>query len=154
VTGKRFFRHGELPLVILVLLSRRPVNAYQLLAEIEMVFGDAYEPSTGAIYPAVSALRGEGLITSDGGGSSRTYRLTAQGRRALAARRDDLARLELRTGVRLLPDDSLDALLESFLSRVRQLAPHITHADLEAALDLATDDLLQRSTTEGRDADG
>lgn len=143
MTGTRFFRHGELPLVILTLLSRRSVNAYQLLSEIEAVFGDAYEPSTGAIYPAVSALKSENLISSDGDGPGRKYRLTAQGRRALAARRDDLARLELRTGVQLLPDDSLDGLLQDFLSRVRQLAPRLARTDLEATLDRASGELMR-----------
>ena len=145
MTGKRFFRHGELPLVILTLLSRRSVNAYQMLAEIDAVFGDAYEPSTGAIYPAVSALRREGLITCVGDGAGRTYRLTDRGRRALAARQEDLARLELRTGVRLLPDASLDALLRGFVARVGQLAPRLARRDVEEILDRATGELIQLS---------
>lgn len=145
VTGKRFFRHGELPLVILTLLTRRPMNAYRLLSEIEAVFGDVYEPSTGTVYPAVSALVEEGLLICAGAGAGRTYQVTEQGRRALAARRDDVARLELRTGARLAPDDSLDAVLHGFLNRVRQLAPHLTRPELEATLDRATEELLQLS---------
>ena len=140
--GQRFFRHGELPLVILTVLSRRPMNSYRLLYEIETLFDGAYEPSTGAIYPAVAALRHEGLITSDGGGVSRTYKLTPQGRRALDARREDISRLELRTGTRLVPDDSLDALLQNFVYRVRQLAPRLARPELEATLNRTTDELV------------
>jgi DNA-binding PadR family transcriptional regulator len=147
--GARFFRHGELALVILSLLRNRPMNTYQLLSAIESLFAGAYEPSTGAIYPAVGALRAEELIASDGGGAGRRYRLTDHGTRALAARRDDLAGLELRTGVRLAPDDSVDELLQTFESRVRQLARHVVREDLEAALNRTTQELL-RLTDMGR----
>jgi DNA-binding PadR family transcriptional regulator len=145
VTGKRFFKHGELPLVILILLGQRPMNTYRLLSEIEGLFGDTYQPSTGTVYPAVYALVQEGLLTCAGTGAARTYRVTAQGRRAVAARRDDLARLELRTGAQLAPDDSLDAVLHGFLDRVRQLAPHLARSELEATLDRATKELLELS---------
>ena len=77
--------------------------------------------------------------------SVRTYQVTEQGRRALAARRDDVARLELRTGAQLGPDDSLDAVLLGFVNRVRQLAPHLARTELEATLDRATEELLQLS---------
>ena len=140
--GQRFFRHGELPLVILTVLSRRPMNAYRLLHGIETLFDGAYEPSTGAIYPAVAALQHEGLIASDGGGASRIYKLTPRGRRALDARREDVSRLELRTGIRLVPDDSLDALLQNFFDRVRHLAPRLARPDLEATLNRTTDELV------------
>ncbi len=142
---QRFFRHGELPLVILTVLSRRPMNSYRLLYEIEALFDGAYEPSTGAIYPAVSVLRDEGLIALEGGGVGRTYRVTSKGRRALDARRQDLVRLELRTGTRLAPDDSLDKLLQIFVERVRQLAPGLARRELEATLNRTTDELVALS---------
>ena len=145
--GARFFRHGELPLVILSLLRKRPLNAYQLLSEIESHFEGRYEPSTGAIYPAVAALKAENLIALDGAGAGRRYRLTDHGTRALAARRDELAGLELRTGVRLAPDESVDELLETFGSRVRQLARHLEREDLEAALHRTTQELLRLTDT-------
>lgn len=132
MTGTRFFRHGELPLVILALLTRRSMNAYQLLSEIESTFAGAYEPSTGAIYPAVSALRGEGLIAENGGGSAGMYGLTVKGRRALANRREDLGGLEVRTGVRLVRDDSVDAVWDGFIGRARPLSIAVDRDDLAA----------------------
>lgn len=146
--GQRFFRHGELALVILTVLNRRPMNSYRLLCEIETLFDGAYEPSTGAIYPAVSALRDEGLITYEGGGGGRIYGLTERGRRALDARRDDIARLELRTGSRLVPDDSVESLLRNFVDRVRALAPRLARSDLEDALNRTTDKLVGLSERE------
>ena len=32
--GKRFFRHGELHLVLLALLSRRPMHGYDLMKDV------------------------------------------------------------------------------------------------------------------------
>ena len=151
MTGPRFFRHGELPLVIVALLSRRAMNAYQLIAAIEDAFDGAYEPSTGAVYPAVSALRAEALLADEGGGAGRTYRLTERGRRALDARRDDLAALELRTGARLVPDDSLDGVLQAFVHRARQLAQRVDRRDVEATIERATRELERLS---GKEASG
>lgn len=142
MTGKRFFRHGELPLVILALLDRRPMNTYQLLAELDRLFGDGYEPSTGTVYPAVSALRSERLVTTDAGGGVRhVNRLTHHGRTALTTRRGDLAALEVRTGVRLGDPASVDAVLDGFLSRARHLAPRVELHRLREVLDRATDEL-------------
>lgn len=109
--GSRFFKHGELALVVLALLEREPMHGYQLLAEIEDIFGEAYEPSTGTIYPAVRALAEEGLVKSSEDGRRAIYALTPLGRRALAQRSEILAALEERTGTRIRADGELDRLL-------------------------------------------
>ncbi len=150
MTGKRFFRHGELPLVILALLDRRPMHTYQLLAELDRLFGDDYEPSTGSVYPAVSALRSEDLITADARELRQVNRLTPRGRRALAARRADLAGLEIRTGVRLGEVGSVEAVLDSFVSRVRHLAPRLDPTQLAVVLDRATTELAHSGREEAR----
>ena len=58
----RFFRHGELPLVVLALLEREPMHGYQVLGELTRRFGDVYVPSAGSVYPAIRALRDDGLV--------------------------------------------------------------------------------------------
>lgn len=148
MTGKRFFRHGELPLVILALLDRRPMHTYQLLAELDRLFGDEYEPSTGSVYPAVSLLRSEGLLEADTRGSRAVNRLTERGRRALSSRRDDLAGLEIRTGVRLQDTASVEAVLDGFVRRVRHLAPRFDPGQLAAVLDRTADTLERTNETE------
>lgn len=125
--GDRFFKHGELALVVLALLEGSPMHAYQLLGEIETIFGDDYEPSTGTIYPAVRALADEGLIASRPDGRRTVYSLTALGRRSLADRADRLTALELRTGVTVRPDPDLD----HAFARARRLAEGV---DPEKAL--------------------
>ena len=119
--GSRFFRHGELALVVLALLERQPMHGYQLIAELEALFGDDYEPSTGTVYPAVRALADEGLVASSEQGRRAVYSLTAVGRRALDKRSEQLASLELRTGVRIRDAAELDRLLV----RARDAAKHV-----------------------------
>ena len=69
--SRRFFRSGELHLVLLALLGSRPQHGYELLSELAARFGPAYQPSPGSVYPALSALEAEGLLLAedDGGGT-------------------------------------------------------------------------------------
>jgi DNA-binding PadR family transcriptional regulator len=109
--GARFFKHGELALVVLALLERQPMHGYQLIAELETLFGDDYEPSTGTVYPAVRALAEEGLVSSTDEGRRAVYSLTAVGRRALDKRSEQLAAIELRTGVVIRATAEIDRVL-------------------------------------------
>lgn len=143
--GRRFFRHGELPLVLLALLAERPLGAYDLMAELGRLFGPFYRPSPGSIYPAVDALQAEGLIRPALRGPRTTYQLTAPGRAALEKRRQTLAEFELRTGVRIADRGSTDALLARFSAEVQALAPHVDPAELEEVLERAAAALRQRT---------
>lgn len=107
----RFFKHGELALVVLALLERSPMHGYQLIAELEALFGDDYEPSTGTVYPAIRALADEGLVSSSESGRRAVYSLTPVGRRSLDKRGEQLAAIELRTGARIRSGAELDRLL-------------------------------------------
>src|SRR5947209_17173109 len=97
----RFFRHGELPLVLLALVRERPMHGYQMMAELTRLFAPAYRPSPGTVYPAIDALEAEGLIAGEDVASRTVYRLTDVGRGALEDRFEKLAEIELRTGARL-----------------------------------------------------
>lgn len=138
--GRRFFRHGELHLVVLSLLSRRGMHGYELMCELGRLFGPSYRPSAGSIYPAVQSLEVEGLIKAVEG-DHRVYRLTPSGRAALRQRVDALTALEVRTGVRLGSGGGPDAALVRFASRVRNAAPRIDPDDLERLLDRAASEL-------------
>ena len=155
--GRRFFRHGELPLVLLALLAERPLSAYDLMAELSRLFGPLYRPSPGSVYPAVEALHAEGLIRPVLHDIRTTYRPTAVGRAALQKRRQTLAEFELRTGVRIATRGSTDALLSRFSAEVQALAPHVDPAEVQEVLDQAVAALRdradsatrQRTTTDG-----
>src|SRR5688500_6715088 len=96
----RFFRYGELPLVVLHLLDGQPLRGFDLMAELDRLFGPAYRASAGTVYPALAALESEGLISRTDLDPQR-YALTAVGRQSLDARRAMLSVIENRTGVAL-----------------------------------------------------
>ena len=72
---------GDVRAAILALLREGPRNGYQIMSEIEERSGGAWRPSPGAIYPALSQLADEGLITGEESDGRRTYSLTEAGRR-------------------------------------------------------------------------
>jgi len=147
--GKRFFRHGELHLVILGLLRLRPMHGYELMGELERLFGPTYRPSAGSIYPAVESLESEGLIEGRDEDARRIYRLTRAGRSAVEHRAAALAAIEIRTGARLSPVDGTDAVLARFTSRARAVAGDIDPDTFTRLLDDWAGQ-LERSTRKER----
>jgi DNA-binding PadR family transcriptional regulator len=143
---RRFFRHGELPLVLLALLAERPRHGYQIMAELKRLFGPRYRPSPGSVYPAIEALGTEGLIDGQAHDGKTTYHVTAAGEQAIEARRDALAALEVRTGARFGDADSIETLLDRFRAR---LAPLSGRVDPQA---IAT--VLQRAAADIESLDG
>jgi DNA-binding PadR family transcriptional regulator len=137
---KRFFRHGELPLVLLALLAERPRHGYEVMADLARLF-DHYRPSPGSVYPAIEALHAEGLIGGQADAGKTTYRLTAAGKEALEVRRDVLASLELRTGVRFGDGDSIEPMLARFRARLVPLSGRVDPKAVAAILQRAAADI-------------
>jgi DNA-binding PadR family transcriptional regulator len=135
-------------LVLLALLAERPTNGYELMSELGRLFAPHYRPSPGSVYPAVDALEAEGLITPREEEGPRVYQLTSLGKDALQKRRDGLAAIELRTGMRLGQRDSVDAVLERFASRVRSLAGRLDADGLERVLDSTFKNIEEETTVE------
>lgn len=140
LNGRRFFRHGELPLVLLAVLSQKTLNGYEVLEELDRLFGPDYKPSPGAIYPALTALLEEGLITV-ADSTRRTYGLTRIGEKALRDRRLALSSIEVRTGVRLSDSDEFSSAVDRFVAQVTQMQGHVEPARLEKVLSQALDRL-------------
>ena len=123
--------------MVLALLEREPMHGYQLIAELDSLFGDAYEPSTGTVYPAIRALEDERLVRASAHGRRSVYALTEVGRRALEDRAELLAALELRTGVHVRGG----AAIERALVRVREAAGRVDVDKALAVLEQAAEDL-------------
>ncbi|WP_134774271.1 PadR family transcriptional regulator [Ornithinimicrobium flavum] len=77
-------RRGDVRNAILHLLQREPMNGYQLMQEIAQSSGGAWQPSSGAIYPALAQLEDEGLVEQVQFEGRRAYQLTEAGRQAAA----------------------------------------------------------------------
>lgn len=119
-TRTQVFAPGELPLVLLALCEERPLKPYEMIADLERLFGSGYRPSPGAVYPALQALLDERLVTARKAGRAKHYECTSAGRRLLEDRRGTLAQIEERTGARVRAEFDLRPLLDRFVERVMQ----------------------------------
>lgn len=143
---RAFFRHGELHLVVLALLARERMHGYQLMGELARLFGPAYRPSPGSVYPGIEALAEAGLITGSDEGGRRVFTLTAAGSDALSRRLDELVAIEARTGVRLGRAGDVEEALDRFAARVRAVASELDPVVLDEALEAAAAHIVQHAT--------
>jgi DNA-binding PadR family transcriptional regulator len=149
---RRFFRHGELPLVLLALLADRPMHGYEVMSELARLFGPRYRPSPGSVYPGIEALEAKGLISGEARDGRTTFRATAAGAEALAERADALAALEVRTGARVRRSESLEPTLARFRARLAPLSGRVDPDAVAAILDRAAGEIesLDGLTTQER----
>ena len=136
-TRSQTFNPGELPLVLLALAEQEPMKAYEFLAELDRLFGPGYRSSPGGVYPALTALRVEKLLSAESDGRAKRYYLTPAGREALEKRRGQLAALEERTGARLREDGSLRPSLDRFVHRVMKRSGRVDPELVSDVLDRA-----------------
>lgn len=61
----RPLEHGDLRLLLLVLIAERPRHGYELMRQIAALFKGLYTPSAGAIYPALAQLEAAGWVHTD-----------------------------------------------------------------------------------------
>lgn len=139
--SRRFFRHGELPLVLLSLVATEPRHGYEIMSELTRLFGPRYKASPGSIYPAIEALEAEGLISGAEESGRIVYSITTEGLRALDDRAEVLAALEYRLDVTLNEGESLDALLTRFKARLAPLSGRVDASDAAQILDSAATEI-------------
>ncbi|HEY4179582.1 MAG TPA: PadR family transcriptional regulator [Kofleriaceae bacterium] len=76
------------------MLGDSPLNGYQIMQAIEEKSQGAWKPSSGSVYPTLQLLEDEGLVEAldqrAAQGSSRTYKLTAKGKRHVDDNRDEI----------------------------------------------------------------
>ncbi len=75
-------RRGQLRESVLKLLAEQPLNGYQLMMTLSEKTLGAWQPSPGAIYPCLSQLEDEGLITASQAEGQKVFSLTEAGRAA------------------------------------------------------------------------
>ena len=82
---------GHLKLLILKMLSERPMHGYGIMAELEKTYGIPH-PSPGTVYPILASLRRSGLIEITGGGKreKRLYMATERGKEYLKEHEEEL----------------------------------------------------------------
>jgi DNA-binding PadR family transcriptional regulator len=81
----RLFEHGELRLVLLALVGRKPSHGYELIKAIEQASCGVYVPSPGVIYPTLTLLEEQDFLLANLGENGRkSYTLTDAGRDEIA----------------------------------------------------------------------
>ncbi|MDQ3803211.1 MAG: PadR family transcriptional regulator [Acidobacteriota bacterium] len=88
---------GTLDLLILKTLQTGPNHGWDIAQRIQQLSQDVFRVNQGSLYPALHRLEAQGLISSEWGASgnnrrAKFYKLTAAGRRRLAAETEEWER--------------------------------------------------------------
>ena len=83
---------GDIPVIILEVLSQGTLHGYAIAREIERQSEQALQLREGSLYPALRVLEGDGLIESEWeiqptGPARKNYRITAAGHAELTKRK-------------------------------------------------------------------
>ena len=96
----RMFAQGDLRLLLLALIADQPSHGYDLIRTIEAKFGGAYAPSPGTIYPNLTFLEEQELVTGTAeAGGKKSYTATDKGRRFLDANAEQVKALMARIDI-------------------------------------------------------
>ncbi len=82
---------GFISIYLLHTLNRKPKSGYEILAEIKEKCEGKWAPSKGTVYPLLTQLKEEGLITvkTVGKRSKNIFEITPKGRKALSKLRKE-----------------------------------------------------------------
>jgi DNA-binding PadR family transcriptional regulator len=130
--GRGRVPRGDVRAAILLLLAEEPMHGYQLMQAIADRSGGTWTPSPGAVYPAISLLEDEGLVTVTAESGRKLVTLTDAGREHVESRRDSWPDpFAGGSGPRAGAD--LRGLLEQLHVAARQVARTGTEAQVAAA---------------------
>lgn len=77
----RLFEHGDLRVVLLALVDKKPSHGYELIKAIEEASSGLYVPSPGVIYPTLTLLEEQDFVTPVATGNGRkSYQITEAGK--------------------------------------------------------------------------
>jgi DNA-binding PadR family transcriptional regulator len=120
------FGHGRLRLYLLKLIDEEPRHGYDVIRLLEDRFMGTYAPSAGTIYPRLSRLEAEGLVTHSIEEGKKVYRLTDQGRAELRARAAELAELE--ADIKRSVHDLASEIRDEVHGSIRDIREELKHA--------------------------
>jgi len=97
-SGDAGLLQGTLDMLILKVVSLRPIHGYAIVQRIQQISRDALQIRQGSLYPAVYRLENKGWLKSewkmtDGGREAKFYSLTRSGRQQLGTEKAGWKRL-------------------------------------------------------------
>ena len=129
---------GDVRAAIIALLAEEPMHGYQIITELGERSGGAWRPSPGSVYPTLSALEDQGLVTADKAEGKRVFALTDEGRAEAAAAGDGPAPWEeAAAGDTSLHD--LRGLMVQVAKATMQVAQAGSEGQIKAAGEILTD---------------
>ena len=160
-TGPQRVRRGAVRDAILVVLAERAMHGYELMTELEARSSGRWRPSPGSIYPALTRMERDGLLSAEEHDGKKAFSLTDRGREARdAVDLDDSDPLPARPRE---PDDvyeALRALPPEIAGQARQLRRFGSPHQVERAATLLDEvkrrlyDLLADGSRRDADTDG
>src|SRR3954447_2987730 len=125
---------GDVRAAVLALLATEPMHGYQLMQAIAERSGGRWTPSPGAIYPTISQLEDEGLVTVTADAGRKLVTLTDFGREQATAAGDPFAGFAAEG-----PGVDVRGLLEQMHGAVRQVVRSGSEPQLTAAAAIIND---------------
>ena len=125
---------GDVRAAVLSLLATEPMHGYQLMQAIAERSGGRWTPSPGAIYPTISQLEDEGLVTVTADAGRKLVTLTDAGREQATAAGDPFAGFAAEG-----PGVDVRGLLEQLHGAVREVVRSGSEAQLTAAAGIISD---------------
>ena len=91
-TPKSDLLQGTLDVLILKIVALGPIHGYAIAQRLQQISRDVLQVQQGSLYPALHRLEARGFVsaswtTSENNRRARVYRITAAGRKQLAAER-------------------------------------------------------------------
>jgi len=137
--GRGRVPRGDVRAAVLLLLTEQPMHGYQLMQAIAERSSGRWTPSPGAIYPTISQLEDEGLVTVTADAGRKLVALTDAGREHVEGGReswpDPFAGHPTAGG----PGTDLRGLLDELHAAVRQVARTGNDAQLTGAAGVLTE---------------
>ncbi len=144
----RVFKRGELKQAIVAVLSSvGEAHGYAIMAELKERVGGRWQPSPGAIYPALLSLEELGLVVSVDEEGMKVYSLTDEGRRLALSDGAISAWASLaKRAADASPRSSVGSILDGFASSFperRKLVDGKQARDVERLLSRLTKEIMQ-----------
>ena len=159
----RVFKKGELPMALLVVIGALgEAHGYAIMLALRDRVGGDWQPSPGAIYPALLTLQDVGLVEAEERDGSRIYRLTERGRAAASEKSFNASWESLSARAKTKPAPAtLARLVREFQAELPEHRTSLTQDQTSRIQDVLThasaqigDILSQQDGTSGGVSDG
>ena len=136
---------GDVRLAVLALVAEQPRHGYEIIQEVAERSGGRWKPSPGSVYPTLSQLEDEGLVSVEKTDGRRVVQLTEAGTTYVAEHREELDKVW--TAFDSEEEDGPDAALWQQLAQLHAAAQQVMATGTPEQLATATETLTEARKT-------